>query len=210
MGTRKNPTRHGLTGTDIYRIYRGIKFRCTNTKDYRAKYYVKKGILMCDEWLNNPKSFCDWAITNGYKKGLTIDRIDNNKGYSPDNCRFVTIKEQCNNRSNNRWVTIGNETKTIAQWSEKSGIGQATIRRNIEKGYTGIDVLKPEAFHMTFSKIAQYDLNGNLIKIWDNIRQACIANNWRNGRSANSIAKCCKHLPSYKTAYGYRWEYYKD
>ena len=205
MGTRQNKSKHGMTGTDIYRLYRNIKFRCTNTKDKHAKYYVNRGITMCEEWINDPLSFCTWALENGYKKGLTIDRIDNNKGYSPENCRFITIKEQCNNRRTNHFITIDNQTYTVAQWSEISGIGVSTIKRNIKKGYKNKDILKPEKYHQSNSKIGQYDLNGNLIKIWDSLEQIK-----KELGNKNGIACVCKHKKYHHTAFGYGWAYYPE
>ena len=207
MGTRQKPSHHNLTGTDIYRVYRGIKFRCTNKKDYHAKYYVNKGITMCEEWLNNPKAFCDWAIANGYKKGLTIDRIDNNKGYYPENCRWVNMKVQSNNRNNNRLITINGITKTLAQWSEESGIGKHTILRNIKKGYENENILTPEKFHMHFSKIAQYNLDGTLIKIWNSPIEIKKAYNFA---SSTPIISVCKKKPYCHTAFGYGWAYYPE
>lgn len=76
-----------------------IKERCTNPKHKNYKAY--KNVAICKEWIKNTKSFVDWAIKNGYKPGLEIDRIDNTKGYNPDNCRFVTRIENCRNKRNN-------------------------------------------------------------------------------------------------------------
>ena len=131
-----------------------MKSRCCGKKvdPYHNKYYKGRGITLCEEWKNNPLAFINWSLEHGYKDDLTIERIDNNKGYSPENCRWATIKEQCNNRQNSAFVTIDGVKKTIAQWSEESGIGSNTIRRNLENGKYP---LTPEAFHKTKSKIAK-------------------------------------------------------
>ena len=93
---------HGLSHTRIDNIYKNMKLRCYYPKHNRYKNYGGRGICICDEWLNDKTLFFQWAFANGYSDELTIDRIDVNKGYSPNNCRWVTQKEQQNNRSNNK------------------------------------------------------------------------------------------------------------
>lgn len=85
---------HGRTGSRIYKIYKGMKQRCYNDKNPNYKYYGGKGVMMCAEWMNDPTRFFDWALANGYTDKLTIDRIDSDGDYCPDNCRFITQSEQ--------------------------------------------------------------------------------------------------------------------
>jgi hypothetical protein len=94
--------KHGLTHHPLYRILHGIIQRTTNPNLLAYKNYGGRGIVVCQEWLNNPAQFVTWAESNGWAKGLEIDRIDNNSGYSPVNCRFVTRKENNSNRRNTR------------------------------------------------------------------------------------------------------------
>ena len=89
---------HGGSRSRLYRIWKGMKNRCYNPKQSRYELYGGRGITICDEWLNDFAAFQEWAALNGYDENLTIDRIDNDKGYCPDNCRWATYAEQIHNR----------------------------------------------------------------------------------------------------------------
>lgn len=91
--------KHGLANTKIYGVYKAIKDRTLNDRHKHYYNYGARGITICEEWLNNFESFYNWAMDSGYKEGLTIDRIDNNKGYEPSNCRWVTRDIQQANRN---------------------------------------------------------------------------------------------------------------
>lgn len=90
---------HNLHHTNLYSRWKGMKKRCYNPNEPQFRDWGGRGIKVCDEWLNNFKAFYDWAMNNGYERRLHLDRIDNNKNYSPDNCRFIT---QANNNRNQR------------------------------------------------------------------------------------------------------------
>lgn len=123
------------TYTRLGSIYHNIKTRCSNPNYDKYNYYGGKGITMCDEWLASYDAFESWALEHGYTDDLTIDRIDVNKGYSPDNCRWVTWKEQANNRTSNRHITYNGETKTLQQWAEQFDIKPNTISQRLNSGW---------------------------------------------------------------------------
>lgn len=113
--------KHSRSGSRIYRIWCGIKNRCLNTHLKVYPLYGGRGIKICDEWIgdNGFQNFYDWAMANGYDDTLTIDRVDNDKGYSPDNCRWVDMKIQSNNTRRNVCFEYNGETLTISQIARK-------------------------------------------------------------------------------------------
>lgn len=123
--------KHGMTGTRIYNIWKDMKKRCycKSRKDYSR--YGGRGITVCKEW-QEFIPFYNWAMNNGYTDNLTIDRIDVNGNYEPSNCRWVTTKEQANNKRNNHFVAFNGETMTIAQCGKKIGMCENTIRKRIK------------------------------------------------------------------------------
>ena len=131
---------HGESRTRLYRVWQNIHRRCTCKTSEQYSRYGGKGITLCEEWENSFLAFKKWAYDNGYNenapKGVcTIDRIDNSKGYYPDNCRWVGRSEQQNNRSVNHKLTIGEETRTIAQWASISGKSFGQIYSRLRKGW---------------------------------------------------------------------------
>ena len=130
---------HGYTKTRIYDVWSKIKSRCYKENDCRYHIYGGRGITMCDEWKNNPISFIEWAFANGYDENAkygetTIDRIDNNKGYSPENCRIANERVQRNNRRTNHKVTYCGETHTIAEWSRILNVNVNTLTTGVHNG----------------------------------------------------------------------------
>lgn len=125
---------------------RNLKRRCYNENDADFYRYGGRGIYVCDDWLIESNNFYEWALNNGYKRGLTIDRIDFDGNYEPDNCRFITPEEQASNKSNNRLITIDGMTKHLNEWCRIFNIdSHKLITYRLENGYTPIEafVLKP-------------------------------------------------------------------
>lgn len=127
---------HGMKHTTIYSRWCAMKERCYNPNNKGYKRYGARGITVCDEWRNSFEAFYEWSVSNGYQDGLTIDRIDNNKGYSPDNCRWATHKQQNRNYSRNHMITYNGKTQCIADWADEVGINRATILYRIKAGKT--------------------------------------------------------------------------
>lgn len=125
-----------------YKSFSGMLNRCENPKSANYYLYGGRGISVCEEW-HDPYVFGKWAEENGFQKGLTIDRIDVNGNYCPENCRWATKKEQANNRRNTIYVTIDGVKKTLFQWAEFAGISTQTISsRYHAQGVRGVMLLK--------------------------------------------------------------------
>ena len=134
--------KHLMSHTGIYDIWQGMKRRCYDIHNPRYHNYGGRGIFICDDWKNDFSAFYEWSVNNGYQENLTIDRIDNNKGYSPDNCRWADAKTQSRNRSSNVKITIGNATKTLTEWCEIFQLDYRTIHaRYSRNGFISINDL---------------------------------------------------------------------
>lgn len=131
--------KHGLTKSRLYNIHKGMKGRCYNKNNKDYNNYGGRGIKICDEWMDKEKgfiNFVNWALSNGYKENLSIDRINVNGNYCAENCRWATIKEQSNNTRNNMFLSYNGEEKTLEQWSELFGINKTTLRGRILRGWS--------------------------------------------------------------------------
>lgn len=132
----KSNAKHGMKGSKIYNSWQAIKKRCYNKKYENYNRYGGRGIKVCDEWLNDFVSFYNWSIENGYKEDLTIDRIDNNGNYEPNNCRWVTTKIQNRNTSQNIIITFNNKTQCLTDWAKDLGMNRAVLNYRIKKGWS--------------------------------------------------------------------------
>jgi hypothetical protein len=126
--------RHGMSYSKLYTHWQSMKNRCSPSYHDPSVYY-ERGITVCNEWKNSFENFMDWALSNGYQEGLTLDRIDNDGNYEPDNCRWATMKEQSNNRRTTVRYELYGKNLTLGEWSEISGIQKETIRQRILHGW---------------------------------------------------------------------------
>lgn len=142
---KKNTHKYGLDNPKaqkrIYSTWKRMKNRCNSSTATGYEYYGGRGIKVCDEWLNSPEAFYNWAISNGYHKDLSIDRIDNDKDYSPDNCRWATpLQQVCNRRGSSK---------------KKSGLPLGVFRNKDGRYYSAISINKKYIYLGLFDTIEE-------------------------------------------------------
>lgn len=142
-GCNKNKPKHGKAGTRIYRIYQSMLQRCYNPKHVNYNCYGGRGIKVCNEWRNSFAAFYEWASANGYSDILELDRMDVNGAYSPDNCRWISHIEQCQNRRTSVFVTINGETRTLSEWARIAKIKYNTLDWRYRNGMQGTELIMP-------------------------------------------------------------------
>lgn len=135
----RNPYTMRHTHMQLYNVWHGIKLRCHNPNYHSFEFYGGRGIIVCDEWRNSFDTFATWADNNGYEEGLEIDRIDVNGNYCPENCRWVTPKQQANNRRNTFIVTYQGAAKPLSEWCDELGLPYATIYYRLSSGKWSVE-----------------------------------------------------------------------
>lgn len=138
----KKSTKHGLSNTKIYFVWKAMISRCYNKRNPNYKNYGKRGIEVFKDW-HELKNFYQWAMNNGYDENLEIERIDNNGNYEPNNCKWATRKEQTRNTRKNVNVEINGIIKTIAEWAEENGYKNSTIQYRYYRGDRGKRLIRP-------------------------------------------------------------------
>lgn len=133
--SHKGHPKHNQSNTRVYRIYAKIKRRCFVHDDVAYPRYGGRGITMCDEWKNSFEAFSQWAYSNGYRDDLSIDRIDNDGNYCPENCRWADAYCQSNNKRNNRVFEYKGKTQTLAEWCREMKMDYKVVWYRVSVGW---------------------------------------------------------------------------
>ena len=129
-------TKHGMSHTRLFKIWTAMLERCEYTKSINYQNYGGRGVTVCPEWRESFETFRDWSLANGYAHNMSIDRLDVNGNYCPENCRWATRKEQANNKRNSRLIACNGEEHTLAQWGEKTGLSVSVIHQRLKRGWS--------------------------------------------------------------------------
>jgi len=132
----KRNTTHNKYHSRLHSIWSNMKNRCSNPNSKRYKDYGGRGITVCEEWKENFENFYNWAVQNGYEKELTLDRVDTNKGYNQENCRWATYQTQANNTRTNKYIVYKKETHTLAEWCRILEKPYKTMHDRLKSGWS--------------------------------------------------------------------------
>lgn len=132
--------KHGMYNTRLYRTWSAMRNRCSNSANHAYRYYGGRGITVCSEW-EEFESFMEWAMENGYQENLTIDRINVDGNYEPDNCRWATLEIQANNKRTSKYIEFQGEKHTVSEWSRITGFSKELIAQRLKRGWTEEETL---------------------------------------------------------------------
>jgi hypothetical protein len=189
--TIERSTKHGDAKERLYGIYLGMKGRCYNPNYDSYKYYGGRGIKVCDEWLENYLNFKSWALDNGYTEKLTIDRIDVNSDYKPSNCRWATLEEQANNKTDNAYIEYNGKSQTLRQWCNELDLDYKLIVERFHQPCWKDKSIEEKFF--TPKRVAHtltYNNETHTLKEWSEIREIpypTISQRHRRGYSVEDI-----------------------
>lgn len=133
--------KHGLHNSPLYKTWWSMVDRATNPSNSRHNRYYDRGIGVCDEWRDDPVAFCEWSVNNGWEHGLQLDRINNDLGYSPDNCRYVSATENVRNRSCTLYANYYGIERPLAEWCDLFGVNYKSVWEKINRGVSLEDAL---------------------------------------------------------------------
>lgn len=200
---------YGLTSKDYAKLYNSWKnmlSRCYDPKNDRYYTYGARGITVCDEWRDDFHVYARFALTHDWRVDLSIERKDFNQPYCPENCTFITMREQMRNKTNNVWITIGNETKCLIEWCEIFGVDfKVAWSRYKALGITDVDTLfYPGDLRELRPHVIQITLDGTPVAEWKSAHTAM----QNTGVHSASIKRVCDGKG--KSAGGYRWAYAEE
>ena len=191
----------------LHTVWKNMIGRCMVPGHPNRKRYGDRGISVCEEWLEFAP-FYEWAIDNGYRQGLTIDREDNDGNYCPENCRWVTPKVNANNRSNNVLVEFNGTTKTVQEWANHVGVTHQAMSDRLKSNKWTLEEaltypknkksVKQPAF---YKKIEQYTVDGEFVRRWDSLTEAA------NELHLYTSNICAALKSDRRITGGYRWRY---
>lgn len=187
-------------GKRLYTIWVQMRSRCRNPKHHAFERYGGRGVSVCKDWLDY-ETFAQWALGHGYSDDLTIERIDVNGNYCPENCTWITRGAQARNRRSSHLIEYNGEIKSEAEWSREIGMSKHTVSRRLQKGLDMDAVMNREKMkpHSPYKAVYQFK-DCVLIKKWERAGEAASANGWNTG----TISYACR---TGVRAYGYRWSY---
>lgn len=181
--------KHGLSRERLYHIWLGMLSRCENDSNSRYQSYGGRGIKVCDTW-HDVEKFRDWAINNGYKETLSIDRIDVNGNYEPSNCRWATIKEQANNKRDNIFIEFEGKKQTLKEWSEELNIPYGTLSTRVSLGIEPPNLFKTDNFIRKDNTLLTYKGEALTMSQWADrlgIKLSTLSERYRRGLPPEKI-----------------------
>lgn len=186
----------------LYASWKNIIRRCTNPTDKEYKNYGGRGITICNEWAEF-HTYAQWALSNGWGDGMSIERIDVNGNYEPSNCTFIPIREQFYNKTNTAWITHDGKTQSLAKWCEELGLNKHSVstRRNRDKVADSNELFAPPQSRC--KAILQILEDGTVVE-YPSINEASKA----TGIGRRNISNVLNHWSN--LAGGYKWKYKED
>lgn len=198
--------KHGMRHTRIYETWCGMIKRCYNKNSKSFKNYGGRGIKVCEEWKNDFSAFNTWAVSSGYSDNLTIERINVNDDYKPENCIWITQVQQQRNKTNSVFLEHNGQRKHLLQWCEELGMNKGAAksrykRAKAKNGHVSFDDVFSLPVNYRSKRISQYTMGGGFIKTWDSFMEIA-----RSGLySRTSVVQCC--TGKIKSSGGYVWKY---
>lgn len=192
VGVIKHGDAYSTHKTRLYRIWCSMKRRCDCKTDKVYPKYGGRGITYCKEWSTYPP-FKEWAINNGYSEGLTIDRIDNNGNYCPENCRWVDHKTQNRNYSKNVNITYNGETHCLSDWADIIGIDRSTLGARVRRGNPIdeiFDITDRRTTRTNYEQVSKPVICLDTNKCYPSVKEAAID----TGCDPSNVAAVCRHV----------------